>query len=35
MLWAKILGVVIALALFGGLLYLGGRIPPNDSGSDG
>jgi hypothetical protein len=35
MLWAKILGVVIVLALLGGLLYLGGRIPPNDSGSDG
>lgn len=35
MLWAKILGVVIVLALLAGLLYLGSRIPPNDSGSDG
>ena len=35
MLWPKILGVLIVLALLGGLLYLGSRIPPNDSGSDG
>jgi hypothetical protein len=33
--WAKILGVLFVLALLGSLLYLGSRIPPNDSGSDG
>ncbi len=35
MLWTKILAVIVVLALLGGLLYLGSRIPPNDSGSDG
>ncbi len=35
MLWAKILGVVLVFARLGGLIYLGARIPPNDSGSDG
>lgn len=34
MLWPKILGILIVLALVGGLLYLGGRIPPNDSSGD-
>jgi hypothetical protein len=35
MLWAKILGALVVIGLLAGLLYLGGRIPPNDSGSDG
>lgn len=36
MLWPKLLAVLVVLVLFGGLLYLGSRIPPNDSsGNDG
>jgi hypothetical protein len=35
MLWTKILAILFVLGLVGGLLYLGSRIPPNDSGSDG
>jgi len=35
MLWTRILAALFVLGLLAGLLYLGSRIPPNDSGSDG
>ena len=33
--WVKLIAIVAVLALLGGLIYLGVKIPPNDSGSDG
>jgi hypothetical protein len=33
--WQKILAVLFVLALVGGLVHLGSRIPPNDSGPEG
>jgi len=35
MLWPKILALVIVVVLAGGLAYLGGKIPPNNSGDGG
>jgi hypothetical protein len=34
MIWPKILALVVVLALLGGLIYLGGKIPPNNSSGD-
>ena len=31
MLWPKLLALFAVLILVGGLLYLGSKIPPNDS----
>ena len=30
-LWPKLLALFVVVILVGGLLYLGGKIPPNDS----
>lgn len=35
MIWTKILAITIVFGLLGGLLHLGSKIPPKDSGSDG
>jgi hypothetical protein len=35
MLWPKLIALTRRLLLVGGLLYLGGKIPPNDRGGDG
>ncbi len=35
MLWPKLLALLVVAVLAAGLFYLGNKIPPNDSGSDG
>lgn len=35
MLWPKLLALAVVILLVGGLMYLGGQIPPNDRGGDG
>jgi hypothetical protein len=35
MLLTKILAIALVVALVGGLLYLGSKIPPNNSSGDG
>ena len=35
MLWPKLLALIVVLVLVGGLMYLGGKIPPNEGGGDG
>lgn len=32
---AKLLAIVVVVALLGGLLYLGSRIPPSGNSGDG
>jgi hypothetical protein len=31
MLWPKLLALAVVILLVGGLMYLGGKIPPNDN----
>jgi hypothetical protein len=35
MIWPKLLALVVVVLLVGGLMYLGGKIPPNDSNGGG
>jgi hypothetical protein len=35
MLWPKLLALLVVVLLVGGLMYLGGKIPPNDRSGDG